>query len=334
MAETEQMLEALDARVRRREERRAFFKAAIGAAAVGGFAVATAAQAQTLTDNDVFNFALNLEYLEANFYSYAVFGTPLDPTLTTGTVGAPGVATGGHAVPFSDPLVAQYAREIATNEITHVRFLRSVLGGAAIAQPQIDVSVSPTSAFSLAAQSAGVVAAGTAFDPYASDENFLLGAYLFEDVGVTAYKGASPLLTNKTYIEAAAGILAVEAYHAAILRTTLYRKGMGTPAIGSAPAIPAQPALITNAGKISDARDLLDGSPAEDLIRGIGPDDDQGIAGTSTTSNIAPLNANGLAFSRSAAQALNIVYLNRTAVTMGGFFPRGVNGAIKTSAAN
>ena len=47
-----------------------------------------------------------------------------------------------------------------------------------------------------------------------------------------------------------------------------------------------------------------------------------------------PLNENGLAYSRTAGQVLNIVYLNKNAVTLGGFFPAGVNGTIRTSAAS
>ncbi|QNE32773.1 ferritin-like domain-containing protein [Sphingomonas sp. NBWT7] len=327
MSQSDQLLETMESRARRRDDRRAFFTNALGAAAVGAgaFAFASSAAAQTVTDADVLNFALNLEYLEANFYYFAVNGTAI-PATSQGT--SPGAVTGGAKVNFTDPLVAQYAREIAADELAHVNFLRNQLGGSAVAQPAINISGDVNGAFSAAAQAAGVVPAGTAFNPYASDENFLLGAFIFEDVGVTAYKGAAPLLTNKTFIEAAAGILAVEAYHAAIVRTTLYRKGIETPALQ----------LIETTEKISSARDGLDGAPAEDKVKGIGPDADQGIAPTTsadgTVSNIAPLNSNGLAFSRSAAQTLNIVYLNRAAVTMGGFFPAGVNGTIKTSAAN
>jgi hypothetical protein len=131
-------------------------------------------------------------------------------------------------------------------------------------------------------------------------------------VGVTAYKGASPLISSKVFLEAAAGILAVEAYHAALVRTVLYAKGLQTPSLRQATVA------------ISNARDSLDGST----------DLDQGVIGTADTSNIAPLDGNGLAFSRTAGQVLNIVYLNRQAVTAGGFFPNGVNGTIRTSAAS
>jgi hypothetical protein len=337
MTESVHLIEALDARVERRSERREFFKTALGAAAMtaaGATALSfsSSASAQSITDADVLNFALNLEYLEAQFYSYAAYGTGLDNSLLSG-IGTQGAVRGGRQVNFTDPIVQQYAREIAQDEIAHVKFLRTALGTAAVAQPVIDVSVSATSAFSTAAQAAGLVPAGTAFDPYASDEAFLLGAFIFEDVGVTAYKGAAPLLSSKTYLEAAAGLLAVEAYHAAIVRTTLYGKGIATPS------------LRTSADAISKARDSLDGGGANTTMFGTN-DIDQGISSYSATpinlattqaavtvSNIVPLDSNGVAYSRSTSQVLNIVYLNSGAASAGGFYPSGMNGNIKTSTA-
>lgn len=320
------MMNMLQRRSDKLAERRSFFRKS------GGFAVGMAGGAilaacgggggnaigQAITpvaaagpsDVDILNFALNLEYLEAQFYQYAVFGTGL-PDDQLGGTGTKGAVIGGHAVPFQDPVVAQYAREIATDEADHVRFLRTALGSAAVAQPAIDVSAGVNGAFSMAAAAAGLTSAGQAFDPYASDEAFLLGAFIFEDVGVTAYKGAAALISNKTYLEAAAGILAAEAYHAGLVRTVLYSKGIATPS------------LRTSADAISNARDSLDGSS----------DDDQGITGTATTSNIVPLDDNGIAYSRSTGQVLNIVYLSKNAVNKGGFFPAGVNGAISLSAA-
>ncbi|MEO5494498.1 MAG: ferritin-like domain-containing protein [Sphingomonas sp.] len=318
MAE-DQLLEAFDSRVRRRSERREFFKAAIGAAAVGATALVVTGEAfaQTVTDADIFNFALNLEYLEAQFYAYAAGGAGLAATLL-GT--SPGALTATNARRVdnldSDPLVRDYAREIAADEVAHVTFLRAQLGTSAVASPAIDISATPTSAFSTAARAAGLIGAGATFDPYSSPENFLLGAFIFEDVGVTAYKGAAPLILNRTFVEAAAGIMAVEAYHAALVRTALYAKGVATPS------------LRTSADAISNARDSLDGTT--DLDQGISPVTING----GPASNIAPLDADGLAYARSTGQVLNIVYLNNAAVTAGGFFPAGVNGNIKTSAAN
>ena len=324
------IFEAMDAIERRRIERRNFLKyAGAAGAAVGGLSLLAACgnddlpQAPTPTsaptatpaqsDLNVLNFALNLEYAEAQFYSYAAFGSGLSPSLLTGA-GTQGTVTGGRKVNFTDPIVQQYALEIAQDESEHVNFLRTVLGSAAVAMPSINIDGSATGAFTAAAQAAGVVPMGTVFDPYASDENFLLGAFIFEDVGVTAYKGASPLLINKTYLEAAAGILAAEAYHAGLIRTILYRKGVTVPA------------LRTIAGQISDARDSLDGPY----------DDDQGITRADTTaSNIVPVDANGIAYSRNTDQVHHIVYLNATAgVSSGGFFPAGTNSAFRIAAAN
>jgi hypothetical protein len=219
-------------------------------------------------------------------------------------------------VTFTDPVVRQYAKEIAADEIAHVAFLRNAIGPTVVAQPAIDISASPTGAFSAAARAAGLIGAGQAFDPYRSDEDFLLGAFIFEDVGVTAYKGAAPLITSKVFLEASAGILAVEAYHAGLIRTVLYAKGLQTPA------------LRTATTGISNARDSLDGP--SDLDQGVAPTG----TGATQASNIAPLDGNGLAFSRTPGQVLNIVYLTSAAAIAGGFFPSGVNGPIRTSAAS
>ena len=331
--DTQQLIEAFDRRVERRNERRDFFRTAFGAAAVAGVGIgamslADRAQAQTApSDFDVLNFALNLEYLEAQFYNIAVFGTGLPADMQTGT-GTQGAVKGGRKVVFTDPIVAAYAKEIAQDEVTHVAFLRKVLGKSAAAQPAINIDIGSDGAFTALGRAAGIAtnAAGMidntngTFDPYASDNNFLLGAFVFEDVGVTAYKGASPLITNKTYLEAAAGILAVEAYHAGLVRTVLYAKGVATPS------------LRTSADAISNARDSVDGAS----------DDDQGISPTTLNgalaSNIVPLDGQGLAYSRSTGQVLNVVYLNNKAVSMGGFFPAGINlpdnTSLRTSAAN
>jgi len=314
MPDQELMLDVLETRAKRREDRRNFIHS-LGAYAAAGVGIAAAsfasrAAAQAVSDADILNFALNLEYLEAQFYSFAVNGAGLPNASLTGT-GTQGAVTGGRQVTFTDPVVAQHAREIAQDEVAHVNFLRRALGTSAVAQPAIDIGTDPAGAFSTAARAAGLVGAGQSFDPYANDENFLLGAFIFEDVGVTAYKGAAPLLANKTFTEAAAGILAVEAYHAAIVRTTLYRKGLQTPA------------LIDATERISNARDTLD-NPA---------DDDQGIAPIGASSNIVPVDANGLVFGRTTGDVLNIVYLNDGAVPKGGFFPNGVNGNITVSTA-
>ncbi|WP_428493341.1 ferritin-like domain-containing protein [Rhodopila sp.] len=245
------------------------------------------------SDYNILNFALNLEYLEAEFYQRAVTGAGLSPADTSG-IGTTGVVTGGSPVPFATPAIAQYAAEIAADELAHVRFLRAALGPFAVAEPNIDLSTS----FTTAAVAAGLIPPGATFNPFADETSFLLGSYIFEDVGVTAYHGAASLIQSKTYLDAAAGILAIEAYHAATVRTLLLQ-------MGQAPATAAISALRAAAS---------------------GADDDQGVT-LYGAANISLGDGNAIAYSRSTAQVLNVVYLGGASGGYG-FFPAGLNGAI------
>ena len=247
----------------------------------------------TITDADILNFALNLEYLEAEFYLRATTGTGLSDADAGSGAGA---VTGGAQVTFATPAIQQYAMEIANDELAHVRFLRNALGSAAVSRPAIDL----TNSFNAAAMAAGI---GSTFNPFADENSFLVGAFTFEDVGVTAYHGAASLLTSTTNLGAAAGIMATEAYHAAEIRTLIAYLGGN---------------YLTYANQISALRAAAGGG-AEVTISG---------------STIVPADSNSIAFDRTTDQVLHIVYLNPTAgvVKSGGFFPSGLNGTIAASA--
>lgn len=290
-------------------ERRRFLKSAtatglglVGAGLLGSRtnpAKASAAEATAISDATIFNFALNLEYLEAEFYSYAVNGHGLPGNLTHGT-GQRGPVEGGREVPFRSRSIRQFAAQIARDEHEHVAFFRDELGSAAVARPAINLRDS----FNEVAVAAGLIKPGEIFDVFANEDNFLRGAFIFEDVGVTAFKGAAPLISNKSYLGAAAGILAVEAYHAANIRTVLYERGGAD-----------------DANAISAARSSL--NPGTDLDQGLSVDG---------KANIVPDDSNGIAFARTPGQVLNIVYLTPKQASQGGFYPDGVNGSVHISA--
>ena len=212
----------------------------------------------------------------------------------------------------SPTTIAQFAREIANDDIAHVTYLRGVLGGAAVAQPAIALDTG----FTAAARAAGVVGTTEPFDPFASDDNFLLGAFFLKDVMVTAYRGIITALTTNATRVGGAGIHAIEAYHAGLIRTLLYARGATTAS------------LLTSTARFSNARDQLDG----------GVDLDQPITGPTPSdtvlavSNIVPADPDAVTFIRSPEQVLNIFYLTRSAVVGGGFFPAGVNGTLNKSA--
>jgi hypothetical protein len=305
-------------RAGRRDFLRSLGVGAAGAAAFGATALDhSSAQAQQANlDVAILEFALNLEYLEAEFYLRAATGSGLSPSLIGPN---PGMVTGGEEVHFTSPLVKAYAQEIADEEMKHVEFLRAALTaltGSVIGRPALNLSSSFTSLANLAGL-------GSDFNAYGNDLSFLLAAYVFEDVGVTAYHGAAPLISNKAILDKAAGILAVEAYHAGLIRTVLFANG-----------------ATSETQAISNLRATLDGTAGTENV------DDRGVgnASTPTITNCSnalngpllggfptnnPPGNNAIAYDRTTRQVLNIVYGGKNA-TKGLFFPNGLNGVIKS----
>lgn len=273
------------------------------------------------TDADILNFALNLEYLEAEFYLRGATGSGLASADTGSGAGA---VTGGSKVSGSLSTAQQnILNEIAYDEQQHVRFLRTALGSAAVARPAIDL----TASFNALASAAGI---GSTFNPFNDFDSFMVGAFIFEDVGVTAYSGAATLISatgiSSGILNAAAGIQAVEAYHAAYVRTYLTARATADSSY----------AFLGYANKVSTLRATLGGGMETPLVAGGGTSTAATI--NTPTSIVAATSANAIAYARTTDQVLHIVYgsLSNTSgatapaagVAKGAFFPNGLNGNI------
>jgi len=268
----------------------------------------------TITDADILTFALNLEYLEAEFYLYATTGSGLSTADAGAGAGTTTLPPNFAKVSFADSYIQQYANETAQDELNHVRFLRSALSAAGATvqpRPAIDLSF-----FAGLATAAGI--SGT-FNPFTDEYSFVVGAFVFEDVGVTAYSGAAPLITNKaSYLSPAAGIQAVEAYHAAAIRTII------AAGAASSGATAAQTAALTNANAISALRGKISATSGNMIAA---------ETTLSTSSIVAADSTNAIAFARTTDQVLHIVYGGTAGVGVakGGFFPAGLNGTVKST---
>lgn len=144
---------------------------------------------------DVLNFALTLEYLEAEFYTQVESNTNLLPA-------------GSDARPIIE-LIMQH-------ENAHVEFLKTAIsgaGGTPVSKPTFDFT-----------------AGGMFPDPSTTDNSQLATimavAQAFEDTGVRAYKGQAPaLISNNDVLTAALQIHSVEARHASEIRRYRGSKG-------------------------------------------------------------------------------------------------------------
>lgn len=149
----------------------------------------------TLGQTDVLNFALNIKYLQATFYSFVTQGTDLTGSAVTGS----GVVTNAPAkLTFTGTNAKQITDmfdEIYYDETHHVSTLISLLGSAVVARPAINLA-----AF-------GTITA----------TNAIAVARLLEDVGVTAYAGAVTGLSTSD-ISITTQVLGADGSHAGALR--------------------------------------------------------------------------------------------------------------------
>jgi len=180
---------------------------------------------------DILNFALNLEYLEAEFYTVATQGATIEQEGLIPSSAISGPTYGGNKVPnIANSPIAYIATAVTRDEKHHVQYLRSALGSAAVKKPTINLN-----------------ALGFG---YASWGEFLKLATVFEDVGTSAYLGAAPLIQNKTYLDAAARIYGTEAQHSGAFRTHSIDFGITIPAVDSkaVPPTPSQPFFVDSQG--------------------------------------------------------------------------------------
>lgn len=180
--------------------------AVAGASVLSACGSTGAVMAAGPSEADVLNFALNLEYLEAEFYLYATTGAGL---ASADQGAATGATTGGAKVTFADARLADIAAEITFDEMQHVKFLRSALGAAAVPKPAINLA---------------------ALGAVTNDATFLTLSRAFEDTGVSAYAGAATLLTGAN-LQAAAQILGTEALHTGNIRLKVIQAGITVPAL-------------------------------------------------------------------------------------------------------
>lgn len=179
---------------RNKSSRRSLIK--LGIFGLGGIALASVpgvlnaqpmSRGKTLTFNaddvGILNFALLLEELEAAFYAAVI---------SSGKI--------------TNSKELEYMQFLGSQEAAHVTFLRTVLANQVLFATQ-DLSFNSSSLNNLLSSRASI----------------LNTAVALEDVGVHAYNGAGPSMTNPTFLLAAGSIVSVEARHAAGVRALLGR---------------------------------------------------------------------------------------------------------------
>jgi hypothetical protein len=205
---------------RQKLNRRRFLQAAgltagaattIGLAGCGGIIGVDPEAGPAPSLEDVLQFALNLEYFEATFYSYIANGSGIPAALMGPN---PGTVSGGAKINFTDPNVAALAQQLAADELAHVEYIRAGLQYA----NAVPVSMP---ALNLAAMGMPT-----------SDASFLALARQLETVGTSAYEGGIQYLSISPQVTTYAAVIHdAEGQHESALRQFCIMKGISSPAV-------------------------------------------------------------------------------------------------------
>ncbi|UJA21476.1 ferritin-like domain-containing protein [Thermoleophilia bacterium SCSIO 60948] len=144
-------------------------------------------------DVGILNYALTLEYLEAEFYKEAQRNQNNPPETIPGVPGQPFI---------TDESTQNFLRAVVRDEKAHVAFLKKALGNKAAKKPRFD------------------------FRNTTSDEQaFQRTAFKLENTGVSAYLGQAYNIKSKSVGKAALSIATIEGRHAGLIGEIL----RGTP---------------------------------------------------------------------------------------------------------
>ncbi|KAL5996071.1 hypothetical protein ACLOJK_026144 [Asimina triloba] len=262
-------------------------------------------------DIDKVQFALNLEHLEADFFLFGALGYGLDkvePELASG--GPPPL---GAQKANLDEVTKKIIEEFGYQEVGHLRAIKSTVGG--FPRPLLDLS---SHHFAAIFDNAFGHSLSPPFDPYANSINYLLASYVIPYVGLVAYVGTNPNINGYVSKRLLAGLLAVESGQDAVIRTLLYQRADEL-------VKPYNYTVAEFTERVSTLRNKL----AECGVK------DEGLlvslpfgAENKTTSNILSADPNSVAYSRTPAEILRVVYGSGDESKPGGFLPKGGSGKI------
>ncbi|KAI0515777.1 hypothetical protein KFK09_008444 [Dendrobium nobile] len=265
-------------------------------------------------DVDLLEFALNLEYLEAEFFLWGALGYGLDRI--AGNLSAGGPPPIGVRKANLDPFVRDIVTQFGYQEVGHLKAIKQRVKG--FPRPLLDLSAKN---FATVVDNAFGEALKPPFDPYANGLNYLLASYIIPYVGLTGYVGANPNLQSSVAKRLVAGLLSVESAQDAVIRTLLYEQL-------DKKVHPYNISVAEFTDKISILRNKLGGAGIKD--EGLVVPPELGAEGK-ISGNVIAGDENSIAYARTPEEILRIVYGTGNASKPGGFFPNGGDGRIARS---